>query len=71
MALVFYKGIRENEMYKSKYPLTHDESLKGYEANKIKIGIDKELDKQWFWKALPFALLVAFAVLAIFVLGAH
>lgn len=55
-------------MYKSKYKITSDESFKGYEKAKIFNGIKKEVDNQFFWKILPFALLVAFSILAIVVM---
>lgn len=55
--------------YKPKYRLTKDESLKGYEVRKIMDGIDKETQKQEFWKMVTSCLLIALVLFVIMIIG--
>lgn len=57
-----------NMAYKSKYPLSSDESYQGWQINKMMFGVKKEMNNQFFWKVLPFALLVVFVIMAILLL---
>lgn len=54
--------------YKPKYRITSDETLKGYEVVKLINNINQHEENRMFWKALPFILLVVFAVLAIIIM---
>lgn len=57
--------------YKSKYRITNDTSLKGYEVRKIMDGVDKETKKQEFWNMVTSCLLIALVLFVIMIIGAQ
>ncbi len=55
-------------MYKAKYRITSDVTLKGYEQAKIYNGVKREMNNQFTWKLLSSALLVAFVIIVIYLM---
>jgi hypothetical protein len=55
--------------YLPKYSIGRsEEPLKGYEVQKIVNGVNKAHESNQFWRILPWALLLAFAIFTIIIL---